>query len=120
MAGDGTLWAGGSIQTSVREGGSNQFSGGFARFAARPSRAPAAPTAPAVSLQGATATVSWSPSSSTGVRYEVLRGDRVVAVSWTTSVRVPDSGPDDRFFVRASDGQGNWSASTRVVRAVRS
>ena len=120
VAKDGTLWAGGSIQTSIREGGSNQFSGGFARFAARPSRAPAAPTAPAVSLQGSTATVSWSGSAGDGVRYEVLRGDRVVAVSWTTSVRVPASGPDDRFFVRASDGQGNWSASTRVVRAVRS
>jgi hypothetical protein len=116
VASDGTLWAGGSIQTSVRENGSNQFSGGFARFAQRPSTAPAAPSGPAVSLEGSTATVSWSPSSTAGVRYEVLRDDRVVAVTSSTSVQVPGSDVDDRFFVRASDGQGNWSASTSVVR----
>ncbi|MCX6406902.1 MAG: hypothetical protein NTV28_08285, partial [Propionibacteriales bacterium] len=120
VASDGTLWAGGSLQTSVREGGSNQFSGGFARFAQRPSTAPGAPSAAAASLDGSTATVSWSPSSSAGVRYEVLRDDRVVAVTSSTSVQVPGSDVDDRFFVRASDGQGNWSASTSVVRPTAS
>jgi hypothetical protein len=116
VASDGTLWAGGSIETSVKDGGGNQFSGGFARFAQRPATAPAAPTGVKVSLEGGTATVSWSASSTSGVTYEVLRGDRVVATSTSTSATVPGSDADDRFFVRATDGQGSWSASTPVAR----
>jgi hypothetical protein len=116
VAKDGTLWAGGSIQTSVRDGGGNQFSGGFARFAQRPATAPAAPTGATVRLVGSDATVSWSASSTSGVTYEVLRDDRVVATTTSTSATVPGSDANDRFFVRATDGQGSWSASTTVAR----
>jgi hypothetical protein len=116
VAKDGTLWAGGSIQTSVKQGGGNQFSGGFARFAQRPATAPAAPTGATAKLVGSDATVSWSASSTSGVTYEVLRNDRVVATTTSTSATVPGSDANDRFFVRATDGQGNWSASTTVVR----
>ena len=47
----------------------------------------------------------------------VLRNDRVVATTSSTTVSVPDSTSADRFFVRAADGQGSWSASTALVRA---
>ncbi|MGQ2937092.1 fibrinogen-like YCDxxxxGGGW domain-containing protein [Aeromicrobium sp.] len=117
VAKDGTLWAGGSIQTSVKDGGGNQFSGGFARFAQRPATAPSAPSDAKALIEGSSATVSWRGGSTSGVTYEVLRNDRVVATTGSTTVSVPGSTSADRFFVRASDGQGNWSASTALVRA---
>lgn len=120
VAKDGTVWAGGSIQTSVRDGGGNQFSGGFARFAPRPSTAPAAPSEPKAAVEGSSATVSWKASTTNDVTYEVLRNDRVVATTRSTTVAVPDSTSADRFFVRATDGQGNWSASTRVAQPAQS
>ena len=120
VAKDGTLWAGGSIETSVKDGGGNQFSGGFARFAPRPSKAPSAPSEAKAVVEGSSATVSWKASSSDGASYEVLRNDRVVATTSSTMVSVPGSTSADRFFVRASDGQGNWSASTAVVKPAQS
>ncbi len=109
------LWAGGSLESVVRENGANQWVGGFARFDERPHTAPDAPTNPSVTLAEGTATVRWSTGSGSGVTYEVLRNDRVVATATGASAAVPDSTPDDRFFVRASDGAGNRSASTSVV-----
>ncbi len=120
VAKDGTLWAGGSFETSVKDGGGNQFSGGFVRFAQQPSTAPAAPKDAKATVTGSEATVSWSASSTSGVTYEVLRNDRVVATTTSTSATVPGSDVNDRFFVRATDGQGNWSASTSVVRPAQS
>ena len=114
VASDGVLWAGGSLQTSVRTNGSNQFSGGFARFAPRPSKAPATPSGARVALEGTTATVSWD-AGAPGLTYQILRGDRVVATATGTSVAVPDASAGDRYFVRATDGQGNISASTSVL-----
>lgn len=115
VAQDGTLWAGGSIEMSVQENGRNQFSGGFARFAQRPATAPQAPTDAKAAIEGTTVTVSWNASPTRGVHYEVLRDDRVVAITTSTSITVPGATGDDRYAVRASDGEGNWSASTPVV-----
>jgi hypothetical protein len=114
IASNGVLWAGGSLTSAVRENGSNQWVGGFARFDERPHTAPDAPSNLSVDLAGDTATVEWNRGSTSGVTYEVLRNDRVVALSDGSSVDVPDSDSDDRFFVRASDGEGNRSASTSV------
>jgi hypothetical protein len=79
------------------------------------------PTTPAQAgavLQGSgQVAVSWSPStddSASEVTYEVLRNDRVVAVTGTTNVDVA-GGAQDRFFVRAVDANGNRSASTGAV-----
>lgn len=117
---DGTLWAGGSLTQSLSEKGTQQFSGGFARFAQRPSAAPGAPSGATATLRGTEATVSWKPSSTGAVTYEVLRGDRVVAVTDATTVTIPASSTADRFFVRATDGRGNYSASTPRIAVTES
>ena len=114
VASNGVLWAGGSLTSAVRENGANQWVGGFARFDVRPHTAPNAPSNLRVELNGETAEVAWNQGSTSGATYEVLRNDRVVALSTGSSVNVPDSDADDRFFVRATDGQGNRSASTSV------
>jgi hypothetical protein len=114
VADDGTLWAGGSLTSAVRENGSNQWVGGFARFDERPHTAPDRPSNLSVDLADGTATVSWARGSTSGASYEVLRNDRVVAITDEASADVPDSDADDRFFVRAADGNGNRSASTSV------
>lgn len=111
---DGTLWAGGTYQSVVKENGANQWAGGFIRFAQRPTTVPEKPSDLDVTLVDGAANVAWSASGTAGVTYEVLRNDRVVASTASTSVDVPDSAPGDRFFVRTSDGRGNRSASTAV------
>jgi len=120
VATDGTLWAGGTFTSAVKENGSNGWVGGFARFAPRPHTAPGTPTNLKVVTAGGAATVSWGSSSTSGVTYEVLRNDRVVATSATTSATVPGVSAGDRFFVRAADSWGNRSASTPVAVATGS
>lgn len=117
VASDGTLWAGGTFTSVVREDGRNQWVGGFARFAVRPSSSPSPPSGARVSLERGTATVTWRASPTRGVVHEVLRDDRVVGTTSGTSLAVSGSDAGDRFFVRASDGRGNRSASTAVVTA---
>ncbi len=112
VASDETLWAGGSMTSAVRENGANQWVGGFVRFAVRPHTAPAAPSNPRVALEGANAKVDWSASSTSGVKYEVLRNDRVVGVVTGTTATIPRSAAGDKFFVRAVDAWDNKSAST--------
>lgn len=115
VASDGTLWAGGSFTSVVATDGRNQWAGGFVRFAVRPHTAPPAPSGLTAELSGQVAALSWTGSGGTGTTYEVLRGGRVVATTTQTSIHVSDSSPDDRFFVRATDGQGNRSATTAVA-----
>ncbi|MEV7398698.1 fibrinogen-like YCDxxxxGGGW domain-containing protein [Aeromicrobium sp. NPDC092404] len=117
VAADGTLWAGGTFTSAVKENGSNGWVGGFVRYAPRPSKAPGAPANLKVAVAGGSATVTWNASSTSGVTYEVLRDDRVVATSTTTSATVPGASAGDRFFVRAVDGWANRSASTPVTVA---
>lgn len=120
VATDGTLWAGGTFTSAVKENGSNAWVGGFVRYAARPHTAPGIPANLKAVATGGTATVTWSASSTSGVTYEVLRNDRVVATSSTTSATVPGTSAGDRFFVRAVDGWANRSASTPAVVAATS
>ena len=47
--------------------------------------------------------------------YEVLRGNRVVAMTTTTETVLPAESTPQRFFVRAVDAAGNRSASTPVL-----
>ena len=117
VATDGTLWAGGTMTSAVRENGANQWVGGFVRFAVRPHTAPATPTALKATVSGSTAAVSWQASSTSGVTYEVLRDDRVVATSTGTSATIGGASGGDRYFVRAVDSWDNRSASTSAVTA---
>ncbi len=117
VATDGTLWAGGTFTSAVKENGSNGWVGGFVRFAPRPHTAPGTPANLKVVVADGAATVSWGASSTSGVSYEVLRNDRVVATSTTTTATVPGVSAGDRFFVRAVDSWGNRSASTPVTVA---
>jgi hypothetical protein len=118
VATDGTVWTGGSLRSAISTKGTNQWVGGFARFAARPHTAPGKPGGAAAGLSGTDATVSWTPSSTAGVTYEVLRNDRVVATTRSMSVVVPGSTANDSFFVRAADDAGNRSATTASFKAV--
>lgn len=116
---DGTLWSGGDYVSVTGRGGTKQWTGGFARFALRPHTPPAAPRGLTVTLSGSSAHVSWTASSTREVAYEVIRNNRVVgiAAAGATSAVISGSSPGDRWFVRASDGRGNRSASTRVAKA---
>lgn len=116
VASDGTLWAGGSLTSAVKENGANQWVGGFVRFAVRPHTAPAKPSQLKVTLKGSDASVSWDASTTSGVTYEILRDDRVVATSASTDVTVTGGAANDRYFVRAVDDWDNRSASTAVAR----
>jgi hypothetical protein len=115
----GNVWAGGDIATVKTPSKAAQWSGGFARFPKVDSTAPATPTGLTASGQTSdSVTLSWAgvTDAGGGVRYQVLRDDRVVAFT-TANVRtlsVPTGG-SNRFFVRAVDGAGNYSATTAVL-----
>lgn len=115
VADDGTLWAGGTFTSAVRENGANQWVGGFARFAPRDSTAPARPGGLKATVSGGTADLSWSAVADAKT-YEVIRDNRVVALTTTPSAQIPGSGTGSRFFVRAVDAAGNRSASTAVEK----
>jgi hypothetical protein len=115
VASDGTLWAGGTLTSAVRENGANQWVGGFARFAVRPHDAPAKPSGLAASMSGTTATLTWNGNLPSGGTFEVLRNDRVVGVTTAKQLAVAGSSSSDRFVVRVADAWGNRSASTAVV-----
>lgn len=116
----GNLWTGGDFSRTLRAGEINQWSGGFARFAPRDSAAPSRPgTLTSTRIDSSTARLSWGASTDnravTG--YEVIRGNKVVAVT-TPAVRtanVPLEADDVRYFVRAVDAAGNRSATTAVA-----
>jgi hypothetical protein len=118
----GTLWAGGDLRSVQTGQTTSQWLGSFARFPMQDHQAPSTPGSPSATAQpsgqtGDQVRVTWSPSTdeSSAVSYEVLRNDRVVAVTDGTSVEVP-GGTGDRFYVRAVDANGNRSASTAAVK----
>lgn len=113
---NGTLWAGGDIDHSVRAGEVNQWAGGFTRFAPRDSSAPTPPGGYSTAVSGDTATLSWNASSDNRAvtAYEIIRGNRVIASQTGRSYTVPVTADATRYFVRAVDAAGNRSASTAV------
>jgi hypothetical protein len=114
-ASDGTLWAGGTMTSAVKENGANQWVGGFVGFAERPHRAPAAATGLKATVTGSDASLTWASSAPAGTTYEVLRNDRVVGTTTDKQITIPGSTTTDRFFVRSADSWGNRSASTAAV-----
>ncbi|MBZ5739743.1 PKD domain-containing protein [Nocardioides mangrovi] len=115
----GVLWAGGDVVAAATNSQAAAFAGGFVRFPQNDSTAPTQPSnLTLTSSTSSTATLSWSGSSDAGggVRYVVLRDDRPIAATTgnLTSITVPLGG-SNRFFVRAIDKAGNYSATTSVL-----
>ena len=112
----GTLWLGGSYDSSVNTNGAVQWSGGFVRFADRDTQAPTTPSNLTLSALNGELKASWTAASDNdgAPRYELLLDDRVVAVTSTTSATIPLPEGEGRYFVRAVDDGGNRSASTAV------
>lgn len=113
-ASDGTLWVGGDFTSAIARSGTVQWVGGFMRFAARDITAPAAPSNLGATLAPDGVTLSWSPSSTSGANYEVVRNGRVLATTTATTLTVPAS-TQTEYVVRAADSVGNRSASTPVL-----
>jgi hypothetical protein len=110
----GKTWFGGDYSGSVKAGFVTQWSGGFVRFDRNDS---AAPTAPSGLVAGSVSTgdsLRWSGSTDDrgAVTYQVLRNDRVIATTTSTSLVVTAAPTGTKYFVRAADSAGNWSAST--------
>ena len=115
----GALWAGGDLRSVQTGRTTSQWLGGFVRFPLQDHQAPTTPSGLTAAVQDAgQVRLSWAPAtdgSGSQVGYEVLRNDRVVAVTDATTVDVP-GGRNDQFFVRAVDPTGNRSASTGAVK----
>jgi hypothetical protein len=115
---NGTLWAGGDLQYSVRAGEVNQWSGGFMRFAQRDSAAPSTPSSlTATAANATTATLSWPAAKDDrpAVRYELIRDNKVIETTTALTLDVPVEAVPVRYFVRTVDTAGNRSATTRVA-----
>ena len=112
----GNLWVGGDFTLSHTDATRTQWNGGFARYDNRDNVAPEAPSLLRSSASNdSTVTLAWEGVAD-AVSYEILRDDRPIATSETTSVEVPRGG-EDRYFVRAVDAERNRSAITAVYTA---
>lgn len=111
----GTLWVGGDLNKSLGANGV-QETVGFARFAARDVTPPETPQNLKVRHNGAKDQLSWSAVSERHVTYQVLRDDRPIATVSGTNFSV-DHRDGAKYYVRAIDTSGNYSASTQAVRA---
>lgn len=112
------VWIGGDFSRSVRAGGAAQWSGGYVRFAPHDTTAPSTPGEVDVALTdgGERATLSWGASDESGVVYEVIRENTVIAATTARSLTVDVTDQSTRYFVRARDDAGNRSASTHAAR----
>lgn len=112
----GVLWVGGSYQSAISVNGNNQWAGGYVRYAPRDAQAPTRPSGLSVGADAAGIALSWTGSSSGDVTsYDVVKDDRVVATTASTSITLPAPEAPARYFVRAVDGAGNRSASTAAA-----
>jgi hypothetical protein len=115
----GVTWMGGDF-TAVRTGSTGKaWAGGYARFARNDSTAPTTPSALTVTTTGTGVAASWKGSTDAGgaVTYQVLRNDRVIATTASTSIALPPAPSGTKYFVRAADPSGNLSASTTAATA---
>jgi hypothetical protein len=115
----GVTWFGGDYSASVRSNFAKQWSGGFVRFAHKDTQAPSTPTGLSVTTSSTGDVLKWSGSTDNRgpVSYQVLRNDRVVMATNATTVTLPAAETGTKYFVRAADGAGNWSASTPATVA---
>ena len=113
MGDDGALWVGGDFNFSYTSETAGQWSGGWVRMPARSATAPAVPANLRASDGNAKeVTLKWS-SVPGAESYDILRDDRTVATTTSTSITVPLGG-NNRFFVRAVASDGLRGASTHA------
>ena len=113
MADDGALWVGGDFNFSYTSKTAGQWSGGWVRMPARSATAPAVPAnLRAADGNAKEVTLKWS-SVPGAESYDILRDDRTVATTTSTSITVPLGG-NNRFFVRAVASDGLRGASTHA------
>lgn len=118
VANDGALWVGGDFTGSRLSESSGQWNGGFVRFGTTDSVAPNTPgNYRQTATTSGTTTLAWSaPAGGVGAggSYQVLRDNRVIATTSSTTITVPLAG-ERRYAVRATDAAGNLGASTPVL-----
>lgn len=117
---NGCLWFGGDFDQGSWNpaAGAYQWLGGFGKFCQNDSTPPPTPGAVSVNPTSSGAALSWGSSSDTSgdpVTYEVLRNDRVIATTNTTSYTDTSATYPATYFVRAMDSSGNRSATTTGV-----
>ncbi|MFC6234442.1 PKD domain-containing protein [Leucobacter soli] len=114
---DGTIWTGGDFTRARLSNGSSGWTGAFVRFGLSDSTAPNTPVnLRTTAVTSTTVSLAWgAPSGGLGGgAYQVLRDNRVIATTTSTSITVPLDG-ERRYFVRAADSTGNVSASSPVL-----
>ncbi|MFI0454558.1 fibrinogen-like YCDxxxxGGGW domain-containing protein [Actinomadura sp. 6N118] len=112
----GCLWVGGDVNRGSWAGSGYQWAGGFAKFCASDATAPGKPSnLKAASVNGGVK-LTWTGSTdnSGAVKYEILRDDRVIGVTTSTTLTDLVAGAHS-YYVRAADWSGNRSASTGAV-----
>ena len=113
MGDDGALWVGGDFNFSYTSKTAGQWSGGWVRMPARSATAPAVPAnLRAADGNAKEVTLKWS-SVPGAESYDILRDDRTVATTTSTSITVPLGG-NNRFFLRAVASDGLRGASTHA------
>ena len=113
MGDDGALWVGGDFNFSYTSKTAGQWSGSWVRMPARSATAPAVPAnLRAADGNAKEVTLKWS-SVPGAESYDILRDDRTVATTTSTSITVPLGG-NNRFFVRAVASDGLRGASTHA------
>ena len=115
----GVTWMGGDFTAVRTSATAKAWAGGYARFPRNDSTAPTVPSGLKVTTDASGDTASWTGSTDAGgkVTYQVMRNDRVVATTTSTSVTLPAAPSGTKYFVRAADPSGNVSASTAAVTA---
>ena len=111
MGDDGALWAGGDFNYSYTSKTAGQWSGGWVRMPARSATAVPA-TLRASDGNAKEVTLKWS-SVPGAESYDILRDDRTIATTTSTSITVPLGG-NNRFFLRAVASDGLRGASTHA------
>ena len=113
MGDDGALWVGGDFNFSYTSKTAGQWSGGWVRMPARSATAPAVPANLRASDGNAKeVTLKWL-SVPGAESYDILRDDRTIATTTSTSITVPLGG-NNRFFLRAVASDGLRGASTHA------
>ncbi|TDD90182.1 hypothetical protein E1293_03895 [Actinomadura darangshiensis] len=110
----GCMWIGGDINRGSWQSGGYQWAGGFTRVCPEATLSLAKPTDLKAASDGGGVKLTWkAPAQNEGAKYEVIRDDRVIGVTYGWHFDVSEAG--GRYFVRALDKAGNRSASTEVV-----